>query len=190
MCVLLAVTVMISIRQPRLITVIDSSTGKTFTGVGKPEIKIDIIPRQLIYYSRLFCEAFLSENYVTVMSDRAKAKALMHPSLSKKLPPDFLNESSMEDAFKYKSNSLFEWIVKPVVTASDDPRYTVFCQFVKKVKREGYKTTEDNFNVKLDWGRLMNNQDPFNRPHDLVLLKFDELKDNSAELKSQLNLIK
>jgi hypothetical protein len=84
-------------------------------------------------------------------------------------------------------NDQFTWKVT-VVTEKNDPRYSVFCQFELLLNRPGYESVTRSYNIKLDWGRLVKNSDPFERPHSLVLLKAQELDANSDELKKQLNL--
>ncbi len=179
-----------ALKRPRLITVIDSSSGKTYTSMSESRMSKTIVERQLIYYSKVFCESFLSENYVTVINDRKEAIDLMHPELEVQLPEDFAKRKGVAEIISSKSSTTFDWTIKPVVSSAADPYYTVFCQFTKRTKKQGYKAFSQKYNIKLDWGRLINNTDPFNRPHDLVLIKFEELDDNSAELKHQLNLIR
>lgn len=191
LCLGMGVLVFTSMRQPRLVAVIDSATGKTYGSVATPTLTFSLLERQLIYYSREFCEAYLAYDHVTIKSARQTAKALMHPTLlAPSLPKDYLEDKDVLAAVKSQATSNFEWTIRPRVTAAADPKYTVFCQFTRTIKRYGFEDQVKTFNVKLDWGRLRNDQDAFNRPHALTLLKFEELAVNSPELTTQLNLIK
>lgn len=178
-------------NRPRMIAVIDSSTGKTYGAVASTNIVMEIINRQLVYYSRDFCESYLSFDHVSIRSARENAKSLMHPTLlAPKLPANYLFDAAVQDCIKNRATSFFDWKIKPVITSSQDPRYTVFCQFTRTIKRYGFQDQVQSYNIKLDWGRLQHDLDAFNRPHALTLLKFEELENNSTELTNQLNLIK
>jgi hypothetical protein len=178
-CLSLAGITYLTINKPRLVTVVDMSSGKTVSSLGTSNISDQVISQQLIYYSRIFCENFLSQDHVTILDDRKNAISLMHPELAKKLPKDWLDNNDVKDCIEQKLTSYFDWSLKPAVTAKNDPRYSVFCQFSKEVRREGLATVKTRYNIRLDWGRLINNTDPFNRPHSLVLLNFEQLQDES-----------
>jgi len=189
--ILLAGITFVSINKPALITVVDMSTGKTVTSITRNSVDNQIIEQQLIYYSRVFCESFLNQDHVTIGDARKTAVGLMHPDLAKKLPKDWLDNGNIDvrSCIELKSTSYFDWTLKPAVTAKNDPRYSVFCQVVKEVRREGFETIKTRYNIRLDWGRLVKNTDPFNRPHSLVLLNFEQLQDES-KISEQLQLIK
>ena len=46
-----------SMNRPRLVTVVDLSSGKTLTSIGKTEVGSEVLEQQLVYYSRQFCES-------------------------------------------------------------------------------------------------------------------------------------
>lgn len=189
--ILLAGITFVSMNKPELITVVDMSTGKTVTSMTRNSLNEQVIEQQLIYYSRVFCESFLNQDHVTIASARKTAVELMHPDLAKKLPKDWLSSTNVDvrTCIEQKSTSYFDWSLKPAVTSKNDPRYSVFCQVTKEVRREGFETIKTRYNIRLDWGRLIKNTDPFNRPHSLVLLNFEQLQDES-KISEQLQLIK
>lgn len=186
----LAGVVVLALQRPRLITAVDFQTGRTVSAVGREQLTRDILDKQLVYYSRVFCESFFSQNHVTIKSDRMKVLDLIHPELRGRLPDNFADDDAVANVLRRKATSFYNWQIKPTITERDDPRYSVFCQFTRVVKRPGYRKLEQTFNIKLDWGRLIKNTDPFTRPHNLVLLSFSELEKDSKELINQLNLIR
>ena len=91
-------------------------------------------------------------------------------------------------AIEEKFQCSFEWMIYPVITKKEYPKYTVFCQFNRVISKPGYRPFKRTYSLRLDWGRMESNADPFERPHDLLLLQINELKEGSEELKNQLNL--
>ena len=179
----------VSMNRPRLVTVVDLSSGKTLTSIGKTEVGSEVLEQQLVYYSRQFCESFLCADHVTIREARKAAVELMHPDLASKLPKDWLDDGDVRECIENKTTSYFDWTLKPAVTTKNDPRYSVFCQFTKEVRKEGFQPVKTRYNIRLDWGRLVKNTDPFNRPHSLVLLNFEQLQDES-KINEQLKMVK
>ncbi len=190
-CIVMGWLLYLSNKKPRLIAVIDSSTGQTYGAIASTDLSHDILNRQLVYYSRVFCENYLNHDHVQIRDARKTALELVHPTmLLPKIPKDFLDDAQVHETITNRATSSFDWKVKPVVTSNNDPRYSVFCQFTRTIHRMGYDDQTQLFNIRLDWGRLQHDQDAFNRPHSLVLVNFLMLDANSDELKNQLNLIK
>lgn len=178
-----------AINKPGVVTVVDLSSGKTLTALGKTAVGSEVLEQQLVYYSKQFCESFLCADHVTIRESRKIAAELMHPDLAAKLPKDWLENSDVKNCIENRTTSYFDWTLKPAVTIKNDPRYSVFCQFTKEVRTEGYQPEKKRYNIRLDWGRLVKNTDPFNRPHSLVLLNFEQLQDDS-KINEQLKMVK
>lgn len=175
-CVMLAGVAVVSLYKPQLITVVDMS-GRTSTSLGSNKMGDQVIEQQLIYYSREFCESFLNQDHVSIKDTRKTAVALMHPDLVKKLPKDYLDGNEVRMSRENKQTCYFDWPLKPDVIEKNDPRYSVYCEFIRETKKEGYEPIKTRYTIRLDWGRLIKNNDPFNRPHSLVLLNFENVQD-------------
>jgi hypothetical protein len=188
-CILLIGITFLSLNKPRLVTVVDIGTGKSISALSSNNISDQVIEQQLVYYSRVFCESYLCQDHVILSDARKTAVGLMHPDLARKLPKDWLNDNDVKNCIENQETSYFDWALKPAVTMKNDPRYSVFCQFTKETRREGFEPIKKRYNIRLDWGRLIKNTDPFNRPHSLVLLNFEQLQDES-KINEQLQLIK
>ena len=179
------------LQQPKLTTVIDTSSGKSYSSnIYQGKLPFSLIEKQLIYYSRKYVETYLSNNYITIQGDRKEAFELMHPQMRKDLPKDFLEEVSFRSIRELKQTSTFKWIIKPTVIDVGDPRYAVFTQFERVISTPGYKDQVEKFSIKLDWGRLNTVVDPFKRPHSLVLLSFNKLQDGDPQINSYLSKVK
>jgi len=176
-------------NRPKLIAVIDSE-GKTHSTTAYTQNNTSNIERQVIYYSRIFCESFYSENFSTIESDRSTAYNLMHPDLQAQLSEGWKERKSYTNILSDNITNRYDWLIKPSITSSKDPVYTVFCQFTRVTNKSGFLPKEERFNIKLQWGRLTQNTDFFNRPHDLILISLNNLKEGDKELNLQLNLIK
>lgn len=187
-CLILAGITIVNVNKPRLVTVIDMESGKSITTTST-NISDQVIEQQLIYYSRIFCESYLCQDHVVISDARHTAVGLMHPDLARKLPKDWLANDEVKNCQDNQETSYFDWPLKPVVTYKSDPRYSVFCQFTREVRREGYEPIKTRYNIRLDWGRLVKNTDPFNRPHSLVLLNFEQLQ-NESKINELLQKIK
>lgn len=188
-CLISTGVTLFTLNKPGLVTVVDMGSGKTVSALSSTGINDQVLEHQLIYYSRMFCESYLSQDHVRITEDRKSASMLMHPELARKLPKDWLTDKDVKGCLESKETCYFDWPLKPAVTARNDPRYSVFCQFSKEVRREGYEPIRTRYNLRLDWGRLIKNTDPFNRPHSLVLLNFEQLQEESKinELLQKIN---
>jgi hypothetical protein len=170
------------LNRPTAIAVVNGETG--YTSVTKTQnISLDVLEKQLLYYSREFCEDYFGRNHVTIRNNRQRAFNLMHPNMKQEAMKSF-PAYDVDIALKELWGDKFEWKMT-VVTEKSDPRYSVFCQFDVTYIRSGEQQLQHH-NVKLDFGRLVKTADPFERPHSLVLLKVQEI--TGDELKRQLNL--
>jgi hypothetical protein len=184
----LLVIVFALINQPKLIAVIDRNTGETFTTVSN-KITQDALERQLLFYSKKFCENYLNLDHVSVIESRKWSLSQMHPKMRSTVGGEkFYETREVVEAIDKNYVCSYKWILNPRITVRAYPKYTVFCQFNRILKRVGYKPIEEIFNIKLDWVHLVKNPDPFKRPHDLLLIEFEELQRDSEEFKNQLNL--
>lgn len=189
--ILLIAVVFSQLNAPKNIAIVDTSSGKTFgSKIYQVDTPIELIEQQLIYYSRQYIESFLSSDYITIKSDRDLAWMLMHPSVRKEVGEKFIEDLEIEKLRAAQQSSIFKWSIKPVMVASEDPRFSVFCQFERRTKTPGYEDKVEKFNIKLDWGRLKKNFDPFERPHGLVLIKFNALQSDDSQIKEFLNKVK
>jgi hypothetical protein len=170
-----------SMNKAQPIAVVDMSTGQTRMSLASGSVSDQVIEQQLIYYARQFCEDYLTSDFVGIVDARKRAVALMHPDLSAKLPADFLGDAAIAQAQQYKMTTTYDWLIKPSVITKADPRYSVFCQFVRVNHSQGYAPQQTRYNIRLDFGRILKNTDPFNRPHSLVLLNFETLDDNKSK---------
>lgn len=182
-CLALCGIIMSLINRPLPIAVVNGQTGQTMMS-KTDRINKDIIERQLLFYSREFCEQFFGRNHVTIRDYKVQSFKFMHPNLITEASKSF-SENTVNQVLQELWIDNFVWKIT-VVTEKSDPRYTVFCQFDQTIKRPGFEPVTNIHNIKLDWGRLVKNSDPFEKPHSLVLLKVYEL--SGDELKKQLNL--
>ena len=181
--IMMGIIILAMLKRPQLVAVVDSETGQTYASVAR-EVTTDVIERQLKFYSMRFVEDYLNLDYLMVKEARARAMEIMHPTLREQVQWS----EEVNDAVKGQYGCSFEWMIKPVVTAVADPKYSVFCQLERVTTKKGYKPRREKLSLKLDWGRLRQNTDPYKRPHNLMLLGVNKLKEGSAELKEQLNL--
>jgi len=182
----LCFVIVMLVRRPVPVIVVDKETGQTTASLTK-RITYDVLERQLLYYSRQFCEDYFGRNHVNIASARARAIEIMHPNMrveaEKSFPPEVVAQVEKE---RWGDN--IEWRITSV-TGKNDPRYAVFCQFVQTVTKPGFAPIVKTYNIRLDWGRLGSGVvSPYQRPHNLVLLKASELASGSDELNKQLNL--
>jgi hypothetical protein len=183
-CLALIGVIIMLYNKPIPIAVVNGESGKTFFSKTQT-IDRNILEKQILYYSRQFCEDYFGRNHVTVRTNRQRALDMMHPNMRTEVQKGI--DAEINRVLTELWNDQFTWKVT-VVTEKNDPRYSVFCQFELLLNRPGYESVTRSYNIKLDWGRLVKNSDPFERPHSLVLLKAQELDANSDELKKQLNL--
>lgn len=184
LCLALIGVIILQNSKPIPIAVVNGESGKTFFSKTQ-QLDRTVLEKQLLYYSRQFCEDYFGRNHVTVRNNRMRALDIMHPNMKGEVEKGI--DAEINRVLKELWNDQFIWKVT-VVTEKNDPRYSVFCQFELILNRPGYEPVTRSYNIKLDWGRLVKNSDPFERPHSLVLLKAQELDANSDELKKQLNL--
>ncbi len=182
------VTLMIEISKPKLLAVIDSSTGQTFHGVTQQRLTYSIIEKLVMRSSLVFCEAFYSYSTFTVTEDRKKAASMMNKQAFEKLPANWLDNDDVKTCKKLGATANFDWILKPTVTYAKDPNYISFCQFSRDVSISGMPRNSHKINVKLYWQRI-DNYDYLQTENGLVLVGFEELNDDSKELKDEITKI-
>jgi hypothetical protein len=179
------------LRSPRLIAVIDEQSGKTYATMSQT-MNEDLLKRQLVYYSRQFMEDYFTMDYSEIQGARKRSLDLMHPNLKQKTVEkygeDFRNDGNVQMALSNQTGTEWEWSIKPTVTKSNDPVYTVFGQVKRKITREGYKPIIEQLNIRLRWGRLSGGQEAFTRPHQLVLLDQEDISKDQTALNEQINL--
>lgn len=187
-CIGLILLVIVTLRQPRLVTVIEKNTGKTYATMSQ-SLTEDLLERQLIYYTRQFVEDFLTLDYSEIDGARKRAMEIMHPKLRAEIGSGWLNDDNVKMSRAGQLGTEFDWSIKPTITLRNDPLYNVFVQVKRKITRKGYKPVEEQFDMLLKWGRLQGGVEPFQRPHQLVLLEQQEISKNQSKLNEQLNLI-
>lgn len=187
-CIVLCISLILSFNRPQKVAVIDISTGKSF-GTVTQDYTSNLLEMNLIYYSKEFCETFYNANHSEIEGARRSAVANMHPTLVNKLniSEDFFNDSYVREIKTGLGICTFDWITIPHLTVSNDPRYTVFCQFRRIVKMSG-KVFETKHNVIIIWLRYKN-IDPMKKPSPIFVIDFSDNSINSREVNEQLQLI-
>jgi hypothetical protein len=181
-CLALCGIIIMLLNKPVAIAVVNGESG--FTSITKAQkLSFDILEKQLLFYSREFCEDYFGRNHVSIRQNRERAFELMHPNMKADAAKEFTSVT-VGLVLRELWTDKFDWKIT-VVTEKNDPRYSVFCQFDVTFNRNGEEKIESH-NVKLDFGRLVKASNPFDRPHSLVLLKVQEI--SGDELKKQLNL--
>jgi hypothetical protein len=180
-CSALCVIIVIQMNKPQIIAVIDSEGHTSITKSQK--LTMEVLEKQLLYYSRQFSEDYFGRNHVSIRQNRQRAFDLMHPNMKLEAEKVF-PQGTVNVVLKELWTDKFDWKIT-VVTEKRDPRYSVFCQFDVTFNRNGEERIEHH-NVKLDYGRIQKGANPYERPHSLVLLKVQEI--SGDELKKQLNL--
>ena len=185
-CIALIGVIVMLLNKPVSIAVVNGETGQTFFSETQ---KLDntVIEKQLLYYSRQFCEDYFGRNHVTIRANRQRALDIMHPNMRKEVEKDQEEIAEINRVLKELWTDSFTWKITKI-TQKEDPRYRVFCQFESTVNRPGYESSKRTYNIQLDFGRLIKNSNPYECPHSLVLLIVKELEEDSDELKNQLNL--
>lgn len=174
-------------NKPVKYAVVDLSTGQAFSSKMVNQLNESIIEQQLVYYTKDFAEKFYDSDYMTIQKSREAALAVMTTSLQKSIPEDWTKGKEISQAQNNRATCQFKWIIKPIITNKDDPRFTVFGQFERTVTMQGYKPWTTKHYLRLDWGRLTEQFDPYERPHGLVLMNYTELAEESKGLIEQLN---
>ena len=174
------------INKPVPVIVVNGESGHT-TASTTQKINYDVIEKQLLFYTRQFCEDYFGRNHVTIKEKQRRALEIMHPSMKSKAESDMKERNDIPVVSRENWTDNFNWKLT-YITEKSDPRYSTFAQFDVIVNRPGYESVTQTKNIRLDWGRLVNVSNPYERPHSLVLLKVSELAAGSEELKKQLNL--
>ncbi len=174
--------------QSKLVAIINKNSGETYVAKTS-KITQDVLERQIVYYSKKLCEDYLNLDYMTVVESRKRALELMHPSMKEELGAEkYWQTKKVLTAMKEKYSCDYKWLMYPKITERSHPHYIVFCQFMRVIRKKGYKPMEETFTIRLDWVRLLKNPSPFERPHDLLLTRVWEIQKDSDEMKNQLKL--
>lgn len=174
------------INKPVPVIVVNDESGLT-TASTTQKISYDVIEKQLLYYTRQFCEDYFGRNHVTIREKQKRALEIMHPGMKSKAETDLKERNEIPVVSKENWTDNFNWKLT-YITEKNDPRYSTFAQFDIVIYRPGYEPVTQTKNIRLDWGRLVKVADPYERPHSLVLLKVSEIASGSEELKKLLNL--
>jgi hypothetical protein len=187
-CILLLLAVKASFKRSQNIAIIDTSTGKNYGTVTQQYTK-DLLKMNLLYYSKEFCEAFYNANHTEIEASRRLAVSQMHPTLIDKLKinEDFYRDSYVRQIKQNLAACTFDWVSPPRVTISNDPRYTVFCQFKRTIQMQG-SFYESKHNVVINWIRY-SNIDPMKKASPIYVLDFSDNEINSDAVKQQLELL-
>jgi len=187
---LLIFVLVIQAKQPAKIAVINTANGKSYMTVSQ-NYTHDLLAQNIIYYSKEFCEGFFNATGIEVGGARFSAVKHMHPDLIKELEIDstFFNDQTVKGLRESKAISYFKWSMPPQITVTNDPRYEVFCQFERTIKRKNYKDHVKKYNLVLNWVRFKKNINPMEKPAPLYLIKLNDIEENSIEMKRQLELI-
>lgn len=183
----LITTIIVIISRPQLITYIDKNTGETHA-VMSASLNRNILKRQIMYVSKEFTENYLSLDGGSVIEKRKKALKLLSPKTLKKVKRDeYYQTAEVRDAINENYDCTFKWSRQPVITEENHPRYVAFMQFERILKIPDHKPIVQPFNIKIEWVWI-EGIDPFEKPHNLSVIEFKDLDQNSEEFKNQLNL--
>lgn len=188
LCIMMCFALIMSFKKPQNIAVIDTSSGKAY-GTVTQQYTNDLMKMSLIYYSKEFCEAYYNSNHTDIESARRVAVEQMHHNLVEKLgiKEDFYENDYVKNVKKQLATSTFDWQAPPKITISNDPRYTVFCQF-RRTTHIGGKDYESKHNVIISWVRY-ENIDPTKKPSPIFVIDFTDGDINSKDVQQQLELI-
>jgi len=194
-CVLLACVIVMLISKPQHTVVIDSGTGKTYYAPSIRGTNSAVIDRQLVFYSARAAEDYFNYDFRMIQVARQNVYDLAGTEFRRKLDESGKytdpNNDEIRRCIGEKTQSIFQWEAQPRVTLSNDPYYSTFMTFQRRVIDANGLTREyKRYNVKIDWGRLNENVDYSRRPHALVLLNVTILNEGSLELNEQLNRIR
>lgn len=187
----LSVSVYMILKRPMMISVIDANTGKTYVSRTYTSLGDDIIKRQLLYYSKEFCEQWWSLDYESIKDNRAYALKLIHSQgeLIKKIPENFLNDGTVNTTIAIKNRSSFEWTKLPEITRVADPYYTVYCEFTRSSGPENKKKNVEKFYIKMFWFRDKE-FNPYERNHGYYVVDMNKIEYGSTEWKEQINALR
>jgi hypothetical protein len=188
LCALMCLALMTSFKRPQNIAVIDTSSGRSY-GTVTQSYTNDLMKMNLIYYSKEFCESYYNSNHTEIEAARRVAVSHMHPTLVQKMgiKDDFFDNAYVKNVKQQLATSTFDWLAPPHVTVTNDPRYTVFCQF-RRLTHIGDKNYESKHNVIINWIRY-ENIDPMKKASPIYVLDFTDGDLNSKEVQQQLELI-
>lgn len=186
----LSVSVVMILKKPMMMSVIDASTGKTYVSKTYSSLGDDIIKRQLLYYSKEFCEQWWSLDYESIKDNRKHAVKIVHPKgeLIKKIPANFLNDGTVNTTIAIKNRSSFEWTKLPEITRIEDPYYTVYCEFTRSSGPENKKKNIEKFYIKMHWYRDKE-FNPYERNHGYYVSDMNKIEYGSTEWKEQINAL-
>ncbi|NLD99045.1 MAG: hypothetical protein GX640_04160 [Fibrobacter sp.] len=187
----LIITVAFMYKRSMLVSIIDTSTGRTY--ISKTYVKLgdDIIKRQLLYYSKEFCESWWSLDWETIKNDRVYALKMIHPSgpIRTKIPADYADDATVNATINIHNRSSFEWNKLPEITRNEDPYYTVYCEFNRTSGPENRKSQTETFFVKIQWYREKE-FNPYERSHGYYVADLSKLEYGSVEWKTEINKLK
>lgn len=75
------------INKPVPVIVVNDESGLT-TASTTQKISYDVIEKQLLYYTRQFCEDYFGRNHVTIREKQKRALEIMHPGMKSKAETD------------------------------------------------------------------------------------------------------
>jgi hypothetical protein len=178
------------VSQPQRVVVIDASSGKTYYAVNRASVSLELVDRQLCYYSAQFCENFYNNDYMTIESARKRVVDLMATSLRDSIEKKWNASPDLRLCLDKKQSSYFAWEINPSVTMRNDPYYTTWCVFERIIKENEMLRETKKYHIILKWGRTANNADYRTRPHSLVLMSFVIVNEGSAEYNDQINKLR
>jgi len=187
----LSVSVFVIIKRPMMISIIDANTGKTYVSKTYTSLGDDIIKRQLLYYSKEFCELWWSLDYESIKDNRKYVLKLIHSQggLIKKIPNNFLNDGTVNTTIAIKNRCSFEWTKLPEITKIADPSYTVYCEFTRHSGPENKKKNIEKFYIKIHWYRDKD-FNPYERNHGYYVDDMTKIEYGSTEWKEQINALR
>lgn len=184
---LIAVVIMM-MGKDKIITVIDSD-GQTMSLRSK-SMSEEILVKQVKYYSREVIEQYFDLDAITAISNRSKLKDIMSLDLQEenfKGQATLVANQQVLEAIQQKYKCNYEWILLPWLSSYEYPIITSFGQIKRIISRDGYKNFEEIKNVKLVWRHLNDRPDPFQQPHDLVLISIEDVDRENSEFRNAIN---